>query len=376
MLRNTGWGLTVLSAVLLGSFNPGTAAERRSPLKKENYTFGTLSAPSEVAVRVQAANWLKEAGKYDASRQAFDALWADKDKTLLDRVADTLALGDPAAAKLLASARDPRSPAPTALPALLQDTSKSAFFRANLALAYAKALSNRKVYEEALETLKLFKPEQVVDPASFLFHKAVAEHGLMLKKEANETIARLLDDVPTAPERYRMVAALMHFDMVGWTDRDVLDKLATIGRKLGNLERRLGLARGGKKTQRQQKEVLARLDELIKELENQANDGSNCPNGGNCPSGGQAKGKDGTPGANKQASSPQQDSNGGNATGPGDVDQKKIKDLTEVWGKLSPREREASMRELTRYMDPRYREIVQEYFRKLSTQTQSADSSR
>jgi hypothetical protein len=273
MLRNTGWGLTVLSAVLLGSFNPGTAAEKRSSLNKEAYTFGTLSAPSEVAVRVQAANWLKDAGKYDTNRQAFDALWADKDKTLLDRVSDTLALGDRAAAKLLAEARDARSPAPTALPAVLQDTTKSSFYRANLALAYAKALSNRKVYEEALETLKLFKAEQVVDPASFLFHKAVAEHGLILKKEANETIARLLDDVPTAPERYRMVAALMHFDMVGWTDRDVLDKLASIGRKMDNVQRRLALERGGKKTQKQQKDVLARLDELIKELENQANSG-------------------------------------------------------------------------------------------------------
>src|SRR5436190_2732643 len=144
MLRNTGWGLTVLSAVLLGSFNPGTAAERQSSLKKEAYTFGTLSSPSEVAVRVQAANWLKEAGKYDASRQAFDALWADKDATLLDRVSGTLSLGDPAAAKLLAEARDPLSAAPTALPAVLQDTTKSNFYRANLALAYAKALSNRK----------------------------------------------------------------------------------------------------------------------------------------------------------------------------------------------------------------------------------------
>ena len=110
----------------------------------------------------------------------------------------------------------------------------------------------------------------MVDPASFLFHKAVAEHSLMLKKDANETIARLLDDVPSAPERYRMVAALMHFDMVSWTDKDVLDKLATIGRKMGNIERRLGLDRGGKKTQKQQKDVLARLDELIKELENQS----------------------------------------------------------------------------------------------------------
>src|SRR5439155_2752735 len=179
----------------------------------------------------------------------------------------------------------------------------------NRALAYAKALSYRKVYEEALETLKLFKAERVVGPASFLFDKAVAEHGLMLKKEAHETIARLLDDVPTAPERYKMVAALMHFDMLAWQDKNVLDKLANIGRKMDNIQRRLGLERGGKKTQKQQKDVVARLDELIKELENQ-ND-SDCPNGGNCPSGGQAKGNGSKPSSNIQASSPQKDSIGG-----------------------------------------------------------------
>jgi hypothetical protein len=63
-----------------------------------------------------------------------------------------------------------------------------------------------------------------------------------------------------------------------------------------------------------------------------------------------------------------QDSNPANNSGPGQVDAKKIKELAEVWGKLPPREREQNMRELTREMPPRYREIIQEYFRKLSTQ--------
>ena len=58
----------------------------------------------------------------------------------------------------------------------MQDTTKPAFFRANLALAYAKALSNRKVYEEALETLKLFKPEQVGPSYTRTEHSVV--HGL------------------------------------------------------------------------------------------------------------------------------------------------------------------------------------------------------
>ena len=62
------------------------------------------------------------------------------------------------------------------------------------------------------------------------------------------------------------------------------------------------------------------------------------------------------------------DSNIATNSGPGQIDAKKIKDLAEKWGQLPPRDREASMRELTRDMPQRYREIIQEYFRKLSIQ--------
>jgi len=62
------------------------------------------------------------------------------------------------------------------------------------------------------------------------------------------------------------------------------------------------------------------------------------------------------------------DSNIATNSGPGQIDSKKIKDLAEQWGKLPPREREANMRELTREMPQRYREVIQEYFRKLSVQ--------
>ena len=130
------------------------------------------------------------------------------------------------------------------------------------------------------------KPEQVVDPATYLFHRAVAEHGLLLKDDANRSILRMLDDAQDVPDRYKMVSILMAFDMQSWKEGDIPAKLGGIARKMDNIERRLELARGGPKTQKIQKEVVARLDELIKELENQCNgccdgnDGS-CPNGGN-----------------------------------------------------------------------------------------------
>jgi hypothetical protein len=105
------------------------------------------------------------------------------------------------------------------VPALLKDAKAAPFFRANLALAYAKALSNRRVHEEALDTLKAVTPEQVIDPASYLFHRAVCEHALVLKKEATGTINRLLEDALDAPERYKTVATLMLLDMQTWKDK-------------------------------------------------------------------------------------------------------------------------------------------------------------
>jgi hypothetical protein len=233
---------------------------------KELVSFGTLRATSPEDARSQALAWLKGVGKTDANTsKAFEEIWAQTERPTLDRVADTLALGDAEAGKLLSEARDITKPAPTAVPALLKDSKKPVFFRNNLGLAYAKALSNRRVYEEALEALKSVKAEQVIDPSTYLFHRAVAEHALLLKNDANRSIVRLLDDAVDVPERYKMVAVLMAFDMQQWRDKD----LGEIARKMDNIERRLELARGGPQTQKIQKEVVARLDEIIKQLENQ-----------------------------------------------------------------------------------------------------------
>ena len=64
-----------------------------------------------------------------------------------------------------------------------------------------------------------------------------------------------------------------------------------------------------------------------------------------------------------------QDSNPANNSGPGEVDKQKIQELAKQWGRLPARDREANIRELTREMPPRYREVIREYFRKLSQQT-------
>jgi len=315
--------------------------------------FGSLEVASAETARSQAAAWLKAAGKSDPATQArFEELWKS-DAPILDKVSRTLELGDPAAAKLLSAARDSGTAAPTEVPALLKDATNP-FFKNNLALAYARLLCNRAVHEEALAILNLTRPESVVDPAAYLFHRALSEHAMLDKTAAVGSINRLLDDVNGAPERYRTLAALMALDMHTWSEKD----LDSIARKMRNVERRLDLARGGPKTQKIQKEIVSRLDEMIKELENQCK-GGDC-NGGACPNGGQGS----AGGANPSA--PMPDSNIAKNGGTGVVDQAKLRKLVEQWGNLPPREQARALQDLTQGMSPRHREAIENYFRNLA----------
>jgi len=227
--------------------------------------FGALEPMSAETAKSKAEAWLKEVGKADAATTArLQEIWKQEDRTVLDRLVDSFALGSDQVEKLLAEARSPMADAPVDVPTLFKDEKASVFFKANMALAYARSLNGRRVHEEALSVLKLFTPEQVADPSSYLFHRAIAEHAMIMKKEATTTITRLLDDVTGAAERYKTVSALILLDMQTWKDKD----LGAVARKMDNIERRLDLARGGPQTQKLQKEIVARLDELIKELEN------------------------------------------------------------------------------------------------------------
>jgi hypothetical protein len=366
------WRYVALALSALLAWSAQASADEAKPKAKEAASFGILESMSSDAAKAKALEWLKEVGKSDADTlKKVEAIFADAEKPVLDKVTEVLVLGDADAAKILADARDPNAPAPTEIPSVLRDPKKSTFLKANLAISYAKALTGKRVFEEALDSLKTQKVENTVDPGAFLFYKAVAEHELapvhdQMKDDANRTILRLLDDVVDAPERYKMIAALMHFDMLTWKsekDKDVIARLGGVGRIMGNIERRLDLSRGGPVTQEMQKRVLVNLDEMIKEEEekqNQQGQGSGSGKGK-----GQQKGQS-TPNNNINASRPQEDSFGGNGSGPGNVDPKKFKELAQVWGTLPEKERAKALLELTSRMPDKHRQLIQDYFKKLA----------
>jgi hypothetical protein len=359
-------------AVLAGAAVAVTGAQSAYGDTKNNPArFSTLESASAETARAQARAWLRTAVNNDAAKmQAFDAIWADSARTITERVGDTFALGHAGAARLLRDARDAATPAPTEIPSLFKDEKLSPFFRANLALAYSRILSNRRVHEEALATLRLFKAEQVVDPSGFLFHQAVCEHALLSKQDAGKTIGRLLQDALDSPERYKTVGMLMLLDMQTWKDKD----LGAVARKMDNIQRRLDLARGGPETQKLQKEVIARLDELIKELENKAQNKQPGEGGGSGP----PQPGSGPPSGNNP-SAPATESGLVPGNGTGRVDPVVLRRMAEGWGKMNERERAQALQQvedLTRGLSLAHQEAIRDYFRRLAEDSTRRQSSR
>jgi hypothetical protein len=298
---------------------------------------------------------------------------------VLDNLADTFALGSSAAKDILADARDSSKPAPTAVPDLLKDEKTEVFFRANLGLAVARILSIRRAHEEALEILAGIEPSQTVDPATYLFHRAVSEHALLKRDNATETIVRLIRDSIDSPERYKTVAALMLLDMETWKK-----DLSNVARLMDNSGRRLELERTDAQTQKIQKEVIARLDELIKELENKAKPkpGSGDPkpgggqpgdpSGGACPDGG-APGQGQGQGPGNQAGPPKNpapDFNIGGPSGQGSVNFADLKKSLDNWAKLPAAEQAKAKQhidELLSGLSPVHREAFERYFEEINS---------
>jgi hypothetical protein len=341
------------AGLAVGTTSPAGAAETKS--EKIEYTFGSLRTASAEKARAQAESWLKSTGKFDQA--AFDKIWSREDATVIERVTDTLTLGSLDAAKIMAEADASDKTAPKQVPALLKDEKQHAFLRANLALAYARNLSGNRVYEEALGALKSVTVEQVADPGAYLFHRAVSEHALMQKKEAITSVLRLINEVQDAPDRYLALGGMMLNDMLAWK-ADEKD-LGNIGKLMDNVERRLDLSRGGPETQEIQKKILFRLDELIKEKENQCK-GGQC-NGGNCPNGGSKPGNGGS-----NPSAPMQDSNIATNGGPGKVDEQQLRKMAENWVKMNDKQRAEAMSEVTRDLPPKYKVIIEDYFKAIT----------
>ncbi len=309
-------------------------------------TLGTMAPMNVEKAKQLTFAWLNAVKADPQVMQTAEALWTNATSaTLLDRTAFTIGLVLPEAKKWLVDLKDPRTISPTAAPDILKDVRQPMFVRANLALYFAKTLVDRRLYEEALESLQMIQPEQVVDPASYYFYRSVCENKLRRKDEGLASLHRLLTSVSDVPERYRVIGSLMQEEMNQWADKDLND----IARRMQEIEGRLDVGRAGPKTQARQKEVIDLLDKMIEDLESQC---QQCQGGGS---------------SNQPKSNmPLQDSKIMGGAGEGKVENKKLVKDNKVWGQMPEKEKIKALETLSRQYPPHFREAIEGYTKKIA----------
>lgn len=341
--RTRPWQALALTLLLFATLLSTSRAD--DELRKR----ATWQSPSLSEVKAALAPWLAGRKLDAATAGQIDALWAAdasaRDAGLLDRLAETIALADPAARELVALCRRETPPAVLPAPAVLHNAAQPPLVRNNLRLLLGRWLAQHALYDEALEQLAELQPAEVVDPAALLFFQAVCHHRLLHKEPCLTALSRLLENRGQIPRRFEVLAELMEADLKP-LKTDSLDEIA---RLMDDVERRLELGRAGKRVRSQEDEVIAKLDKMIEELEKQAQQQQAAASG---QGGGRGQ-------------QPMQDSQPGGGSGPGEVDQRAT-GVQSGWGNLPPKQREEALQQISKGLPSHYRDVIEEYFRKMA----------
>lgn len=318
------------------------------PADQELARRATWQPPTSAQVKTQLDQWLQRQDLDPATQAKIDAMWAktgeEPGASRLDRLASTFALAHTSARDLVALCRAERvGPGIPNFP-FLQDPATPEWMRNNLRLLFGQWLTRQQLYDEALAQLESLDPAQVVDPASLLFYQGAVHHRLLNKKEGLSALDRLLEREAAIPRRYATVARLMEADLRPLKT----DSLDEVSRLMDSIRIRLGHARAGRRVRKEEDDVVAKLDKMIEKLEQQAQQARSNAAAGNL-----------------QSSQPMPDSMPGGGSGPGNVDPKRLKGQ-ENWGNLPPKERQEALQQLGKEFPSHYREVIEEYFRKLA----------
>ncbi len=220
----------------------------------------------------------------------------------------------------------------------------------SIRLASGRRLAQNKLYDEALEALSGLAVDQVCDPSTLLFYRAVSQHHLLQSDACIESLNVLLEREDELPVRYRSLAKLMLADITKLKE----DSLDEVGRLMRDVERRLQLGRLGTRVRDQEDLIVKKLDKMIEDIEEQLKNQKQ-----------QQQESSGSQAAQPGAMKPMDDSRVAGGTGSGDVDEKDIGDRA-GWGNLPPAQRQESLQRMSEQLPSHYRDIIEGYFRQLA----------
>lgn len=271
---------------------------------------------------------------------ALEALWSAPsaaDADLVTLVARSAALVDDRAAALFRLGSGTTDPWHVPPQPWLGESSVDPWMRDQLRLYFGRWLAQRKMYDAALDMLAGLEPEDVVDPAVLLFYQGAAYHHQLRKSAGLRALDRLLNDVADCPQRFAVVAGLMREDLKKLED----DSLDHIARRMDDVQRRLDIGDGGRRTQRIEDGIVDSLDKIIEEMEKQQQQQSG--------------------GGGGQSSQPMPDSRIAKQKGPGNVDRKDIGRKSE-WGDLPVETRDQIKQQIGKDLPAHYYDLIQQYF--------------
>jgi hypothetical protein len=304
----------------------------------------TWQVPRAGDVKAQVEAWVVGQMLNEGARDRIAGLWSGQidGSDLLERAVKSFAAANAGAAQVVELCTRPT--APLILPQLpiLREERQPPLVRHSLRLFLARWLIEHELYDEALGQLAGLTPQNVIDPAALLFQQAVLAHRFRDKQGLAAATALLRENERELPRRYVAVARLLEADLHP-LQPDSLDEIARLMDEVG---RQLDRGRAGTKVRRTEDEVVRKLEKLIEELED--------PPTPRVP---------GTPGG--KPTQPKEEPIAGGPRGPDEVDPKDI-GRKDGWGNLPPKDRQAVLQELSKDLPAHYREVIEQYFRKLA----------
>ncbi len=343
-------GILVSIAGAQASMLPSTFDDPSTQSVASAAAFGRMPTDQ---IRERLQQWLTLARTDEATTQLVVDIWADKSQTdgltaeeTLDRLIDSFAIADKSVQQLVEACRSTG----TRKALDFEGPRSDAFFRDHVSLYHARWLTQHRLYDEAIAMLEPLDPENVVDPASLFFYRAVCRLRLLEPAESGDDITLLLNNTLDVPSRFRAVAEMMKEEA-----KVATEGLPQVARLMSDVQRRLDLGNADDPVQKREDEVIAALDKLLEEMEQQKQKQQQQGDG-------QGQGQQVQP---SQQGAAQSRIKGSAAEG--DADRK---ELTEngSWGMLD-KQAETKARELIRQQfPPNFLDAISRYTRRIAEQ--------
>jgi hypothetical protein len=303
------------------------------------------AAPAEVRTEVFA--WI-DSQSFDAAQKAkAHALWPGDLQLaaadVLDRTMQTIAqVHEPTRLLVEHCSRLAGEAVPDT--EWLEDENLDPLVRNNARLLYGRWLVQQRLFDESAVALSALQPSEVVDPAALLFYQSVGHHAMLDRESGLRSLSRLLERRNEVPSRFASLATLMLEDLKALED----DSLDHISRRMADIKRRLELGRAGDKTIEVENGVIASLDKLIKDMEEQQQQQQQASASGQTVPG-----------------QPARDSLPLGGKGRGEVVKRDVGSKS-GWGDLPPRERQEAIQGMSKNLPSHYRDVIESYFKRLA----------